>query len=164
MKRFLTFGFCAWSAGSVCAQMTLPGSFGVSPSGAATYDIPIQVAPGVAGIEPKLSLSFNSQSGNGLLGLNWNLSGLSAITRCPQTKAQDGASAVLGINYASSDRFCLDGQRLMVIAGTHGATGSEYRTEIEAYSKVVAEAVSGVASAPAKFTVKTQAGLTMEYG
>lgn len=43
-----------------------PGSHQVTPSGAFTYTIPIAVPPGVAGIEPKLSLAYNSQGGNGL--------------------------------------------------------------------------------------------------
>jgi hypothetical protein len=38
------------------AAMTTQGQFGVSPSGAASYTIPLQVPPGTAGIEPKLSL------------------------------------------------------------------------------------------------------------
>ena len=74
---------------------------------------------------------------------------------------QDGAQT--GVNYTASDRFCLDGQRLMVVAGTYGAAGSEYRTELESFSKVVANGAAA-GGGPTSFVVKTKAGLTMEFG
>ncbi|OOG39665.1 FG-GAP-like repeat-containing protein [Polaromonas sp. A23] len=151
-------------AGSVLAQTTVagttPGQFSVNESGAATYSIPIQVPPGVAGMQPQLFLEYNSQSGNGLLGMGWSLSGLSAITRCPRTMAQDGVRG--GVNYDMNDRFCLDGQRLLLISGTEGVAGAEYRTERESFSKITAHGSAG--NGPAYFIVKTKAGLTMEYG
>jgi hypothetical protein len=49
--------------------------------------------------------------------------------------AQDGVRG--SINYDANDRFCLDGQRLVAISGTYGADGTEYRTEIESFSKVI---------------------------
>ncbi len=137
-----------------------PGEFSVSPSGAATYTIPLQVPPGVAGMAPRLALVYSSQGGNGMLGMGWGLSGLSAITRCPQTRAQDGNMS--GVNFDMNDRFCLDGQRLIVISGNYGAAGSEYRTELDSFSKIIANGQVG--NGPASFTVKTKSGLTMEYG
>src|SRR3569832_2490446 len=62
-----------------------PGSHQVSPSGAFTYTLPIAVPPGTAGIAPKLKHVYNSQGGNGLLGMGWTLAGLSVIHRCPKT-------------------------------------------------------------------------------
>jgi hypothetical protein len=146
------------------AQLSAPGQFGVSPSGAATYSIPIQAPPGVAGVEPKLALEYSSQSGNGLLGVGWSLSGLSSITRCPQTNVQDGPNFVRGVNYSASDRYCLDGQRMLSVSGVYGAGGSEYRTEHDGFSKIVANAEPGATSGPGSFVVKTKSGLTMEYG
>lgn len=146
--------------GQATAQMITTGSFGVSETGAATYSIPIGVPPGVAGIEPKLALNYNSQAGNGLLGMGWSLSGLSGVTRCPRTYAQDGSRGAT--NFDANDRFCLDGQRLIAISGAYGANGTEYRTELESFSKIVSYGTAG--SGPAYFVVKSKAGLTMEYG
>jgi hypothetical protein len=137
-----------------------PGSFEVTPAGAASYTIPIQVPPGVAGMEPKLALAYSSQAGNGPIGVGWSLSGLSGITRCPRTLAQDGVRG--SVNFDANDRFCLDGERLMLIAGTYGADGAEYRTERESFAKVVSYGTAG--SGPAWFKVWTKAGQIMEYG
>ena len=137
-----------------------PGSHQVSPSGAFTYTIPIAVPPGTAGIEPKLSLSYNSQGGNGLLGMGWSLAGLSVIHRCPKTMIQDGV--IGGVNYNANDRYCLDGQRLVAISGTYGADATEYRTESESYSRIVSYGSQG--SGPAWWKVWTKSGQILEYG
>lgn len=138
-----------------------PGSFGVSETGAATYSIPIAVPPGTAGMEPKLSLNYSSQSGNGIAGVGWSLGGLSAITRCAQTIIHDGQTR--GVQLDADDRFCLDGQRLIVINGTaYGAVGAEYRTEIESFSRVVS--FGGTVGDPQYFKVWTKAGQIIEFG
>ena len=138
-----------------------PGSFSVNPSGAATYTIPIQVPPGIDGMEPKLALTYNSQVGNGQLGMGWSISGFSSVQRCPQTLAQDGVRG--GMNYDANDRFCLDGQRLMSIGTAVDCWGgTEYRTELESFSKVISCGTAG--SGPAYFKVWTKAGQIMEYG
>lgn len=142
------------------AQMALPSSAGVAPSGAATYQVPLQLPPGVAGMTPKLAFTYNSQAGNGLMGWGWTLDGLSAITRCPQTMVHDGARG--SINFDANDRFCLDGQRLILVSGVYGADGSEYRTELESFSRIVARGAAG--NGPAYFSVQTKSGLAMQYG
>ena len=152
-------------ASSAQAQSTvagsMPGSFRVTESGAAEYRIPIQVPPGVAGMEPKLALVYNSQGGNGLLGVGWGLEGLSAITRCPRTIAQDGVKGE--INYDANDRYCLDGQRLMVVSGSYGGDGAEYRTERESFSKVIGYG-NTCGSGPCWFKLWTKSGQILEYG
>jgi len=137
-----------------------PGSFRVSESGAAIYTIPIVVPPGTAGMAPNLSLTYNSQSGNGILGMGWSLEGLSGIYRCPASIAQDGFKG--GINFDGNDRYCLDGQRLVVVSGTYGADGTEYRTETESYARIISYGTAG--SGPAWFKVWTKPGQIAEYG
>lgn len=167
MRRFgvallLTLiGFVAGTASATTVPGAIPGSFGVSETGAATYSIPIAIPPGTAGMEPKLSLNYSSQGGNGIAGVGWSLGGLSAITRCPQTIAQDGQTR--GVQLDANDRFCLDGQRLVIVnGGTYGAVGAEYRTEIESFSKVVS--YGGTVGDPQYFKVWTKAGQIVEYG
>ena len=36
--------------------------------GVATYTIPLELPEGIGGVQPSLSVTYNSQSGNGLLG------------------------------------------------------------------------------------------------
>lgn len=132
----------------------IPGVFEVTPAGAATYSIPIEIPTGTAGVQPQLALTYSSQGGNGLLGVGWSISGLSAITRCPQTYGQD--NNLTGLTFTSTDRFCLDGKRLMRTGGEapYGAHESEYRTEIDTFSKITAFGDQG--GAPRWFQVRTK--------
>ena len=157
------FASSAWSQTIVAGSMT--GKLGVSETGAATYQVPIQVPPGIADMQPRLELSYNSQAGDGLLGNGWNLAGLSSITRCPKTYAVDADRGT--VNYDTSDRFCLDGQRLVIPSGsTYGAPGTEYRTERDSFSKVTSlgSASGNSANGPDSFKVQTKAGQTMYFG
>ena len=62
---------------------------GTSPSGAKTYEVPINLYPGMHGFAPTLSLAYNSQQGNSALGMGWAMSGLSMITRENKTRHYD---------------------------------------------------------------------------
>jgi Salmonella virulence plasmid 65kDa B protein/FG-GAP-like repeat len=150
----------ASGAGTASAQqMSLPGKFAVSSSGAATYDIAIAVPPGTAGMVPSLKLSYSSHGvGNGLLGASWTLSGLPSIGRCAKTVAQDGS--VGAITFTSTDMFCMDGQRLIAFnGGAYGVDGTAYRTEIESFNRVIQHGTPA-----AWFEVHTKAGQIMEFG
>src|ERR1043165_4936069 len=139
------------------------GKFKVSNTGAATHTIPLIVPPGISGIMPKLSLGYNSQNGNGLLGIGWSLHGLPKITRCPQTLAQDGFNG--GVNLDVNDRFCFEGERLIAINGTYGADGTEYRTERDSFVRIFSYGqVPAPGSGPLYFLVKNKAGESLEFG
>lgn len=66
------------------------------------------------------------------------------------------------MDFDANDRFCLDGQRLMVVSGSYGADGAEYRTEQESFSRIISYGTVG--SGPASFKVWTKSGQVMEYG
>jgi hypothetical protein len=126
----------------------------VSPSGAANYSIPIVVPPGTNGMAPSISLNYNSQGGNGLVGMGWAIGGLSVIHRCGATITIDGFKG--GVNYDANDRFCLDGERLISIGN------NEYRTQHESWQKIVFFGTN--ATDPASFTVRSKDGTVRYYG
>ncbi|NZA25048.1 VCBS repeat-containing protein [Luteimonas sp. SJ-92] len=152
--------------------------FRVDESGAATYSVPIYGVPGTAGVMPQLSLNYSSQGGYGPLGKGWSIGGLSAIGRCRATREAgdfiSGGAPVDGnpaaINYTATDRYCLDGQRL--VPGTGGAacpavsgmSVQTLRTEIESFQRVCAYTPTGGSNGPAFFTVARKDGSTSWYG
>ncbi len=141
------------------------GVAAVSAAGNATYSIPLELPPGTAGIRPALSFEYNSHMRNGLLGVGWFLRGAtSLITRCPQTLAQDGR--IRAVRFDEQDRFCLDGQRLVAVnGGTYGAPGTEYRTEIDSFRRIVSHGqASRPGGGPEYFTVESPDGGVSYYG
>lgn len=141
------------------------GQFAVQ-QGRATYAIELQLPPGLGEMKPDLSLVYMSGAPAGPLGLGWSVSGLSAITLCPQTIAHDGAHKVQTLQSPSSDsRFCMDGMRLIPVPGaTYGSSNMEFRKEIDDFSRIKGLSWPSGASGPTGFTVQTKAGQTMTYG
>jgi len=136
------------------------GAFSVSPSGAATYTIPIKVQNGLSEFSPSISLTYNSQSGNGIAGMGFSISGLSAISIVPRSVYFDGQAEAIYTN--EDNAFALDGQRLLLKSGNNGQTGATYRTENEQYSQI--SITSFANGTPATFQVKTTDGSTYKYG
>lgn len=133
----------------------IPGELTITERGTASYVIPITVLPGTAGLQPKLSLNYDSRASNGYLGVGWSLGGFPVIARCPTTIAQDGF--IDAVNFNSNDKLCLDGQRLTVISGSYWQSLSEYRTENESFSRITYTSTGG-------FQVNTKDGLVYHYG
>lgn len=138
---------------------SLPGVADVSSNGAATYEIPLWVPTGTNDLQPELALAYSSQGGGGQFGLGWGLKGISAIARCVSTKAQNNLPQ--DVRNIATDRFCLDGNQLKLVSGAYAADGSEYRTEIETFSRIKAY---GTAGTPQYFKVERKDGLIYEYG
>ncbi|MDT8405174.1 RHS repeat-associated core domain-containing protein [Sulfuriflexus sp.] len=163
IRRFILYACAAllFSTQSYAVnRIHTPGQFSTNSVGAATYTVPIEVPPGTNGLAPKLSLEYNSQRGDGLLGVGWALGGLQVITRCPQTMSQDGVRG--RVSFDENDRFCLGGQRLMLESGTYGVNGAEYRTESETFAKIIS--YGNVNNGPAWFKVWTKDGRILEFG
>ena len=140
------------------------GNFRVTETGAATYSIPIMTVPGSGGVVPDMSLQYHSEAGIGALGRGWSVGGLSTITRCGQTiESGDGQST--GIQFNEEDRFCLDGQRLILItAGAdYGAHGTQYRAEVDHLARITAYDNDGVGG-PDFFEVERKDGSITTYG
>ncbi|WP_423128611.1 RHS repeat-associated core domain-containing protein [Gaoshiqia sp. Z1-71] len=91
---------------------------GTSPTGGATYQVPVDVYPGPKGIQPQLALVYNSSAGNSLLGVGWGLSGISKITRINKSIYYDGQPG--GISRTKDDALALDGMRLIKTSETTG--------------------------------------------
>lgn len=147
-------------AASIDQARSLPAQFDVTSSGQATYKIPIVTAPGSAGLVPEINLRYSSGGGNGIAGLGWSLSAYGSISRCRQTEGVDHNAKP--ITWTTEDRFCLNGERLLLASGTYGYSGSTYKTEIDSFARVTA--VGGSAGTPNYFTVEYKDGVIETYG
>ena len=136
------------------------GSHSVSATGAASYNIPIAVPPGTYGTAPSLQIAYNSQGGDGPLGIGWSIGGLSAISRTGSDHYHE--QAVTPVSFNSNDRFALDGTRLVGTNGTYGANLATYSTESQNYATVTSYIVNG--PGPDWFQVVKKDGTIMEYG
>lgn len=153
--------FSGTSHASSTVVGSLDGKFEVATSGAATYSVPLTVPPGVAGVNPKIGLTYNSQNGNSALGQGWSLNAATSISRCPASKLSDGYIA--GVSVDSNDRLCLAGAKLKVVEGVYGQQGARYKTEIDQYS-IVTQVGGNLDSSNVWFEVKTKHGRILEYG
>ncbi len=149
------------------APIKLPGSGGVTDTGAATYAMPLRVPDGTNGMQPELGLSYGG--GYGSLGVGFALTGLSSISPCRKTLASDGE--VDGVDFDETDAYCLDGAKLV-----YDAEGNEhwsplavsepgdrvFRTELDTFHRVIAHDATDT-SQPTSFDVHRPDGSKATY-
>jgi RHS repeat-associated protein len=156
----VALGLAALLPEAEAAVGRIEAGYGVTASGSPAYRIPIEVTEGIGGMTPQLAVSYAGPTARSILGVGFTLEGLSAITRCPKTLAQDGVAEAPVV--VSTDRYCLGGARLRLVSGTYGASESTYRTELDAVARITAKA--SVNNIPGWFQVETRDGRIHEYG
>jgi len=140
----------------------------ITSNGNATYTIPIEIPKGSAGFEPPpMGLQYISGSGNGLLGMGWDLIGLYGISRQGRNLHDD--SYVSAISLTNKDRFVYNGSILMCSADDYnGLNNTTYHTKEESFSVITSynsSSAEGRANpGPDYFTVLTKDGLIIEIG
>lgn len=109
------------------------GKAGVNQMGAATYKLNLELPRGINNLEPEISLLYNSQGNQGILGQGWELSSsiFSRITRINKVLDVDGEHSPVGYNN-STDAFAIDGDRLV---GT-GQSGEFKRLQEYEFDKI----------------------------
>jgi Salmonella virulence plasmid 65kDa B protein/FG-GAP-like repeat len=183
LRSLLAMAFAVTASALAYSQ-----SVDVSSSGLPGYAYPITVPPGIAGMAPNIGLSYNGGGVNGPVGYGWSLQGISTITRCAHTRAIDGYTR--GVAYDGNDKLCLDGQRLIQVDPSTGATVNgavtspsisapfqqndsqglssgvrEFRTEKDTFARIRAYGmVNGASDGPKYFKVWTKSGQVYEYG
>jgi RHS repeat-associated protein len=171
--------------------VTLPMSFTVDHTGAATLSVPINAPPGTNGMTPHISLNYSSSQANGFVGVGWTLSGFPAITRCPKTIVTNGAASPVSFanGTGGSDAFCFIGEplvqdqqqsavgqaapqgqqftpggQLIGLSGSYyGADKAVYTTEIEQLARIVSYSAAGY-TGPSSFLMYSRGGLIYEFG
>ncbi|MDO4727142.1 MAG: FG-GAP-like repeat-containing protein, partial [Porphyromonadaceae bacterium] len=143
----------------------MPSNVDVTPMGAASYSIPIQVPPGTNGFQPNIAISYNSQAGFGAMGIGWNISGLSQIERGGKNFYHDGPKVEKNhITFTDEDQLYLDGQRLILLSGKHMKLGAVYGFEVENYARVTIKQIDFQQSNHGLcLELKTKEGAIIQY-
>lgn len=141
----------------------LPESDVNTATGNFIYSIPIRV-PVYRGIEPKLSLTYSSQAGNGDLGVGWQLLGAESVIE--KKSPRMGA-----FQNASNDVYTLDGVELLpctsvstglspscdTARAAYGSSANYYATKIESYKRILFNPATN------QWTIWDQSGVKSTY-
>ncbi|MEW5251535.1 RHS repeat-associated core domain-containing protein [Microbulbifer discodermiae] len=150
------------------AQATTPGgmdySADVTQQGDAVISVPVQVAPGVNGLTPSITVRYsgaryrernNESLPEDILGYGWRLTGFSSIRRCVKGRPNTDS-----IQLDNSDSLCLDGEPLVLVSGVDWQEGAKYRAMRDSFYLVELKQTNG----NTWFEVSAPNGNTKEYG
>jgi hypothetical protein len=157
---FLVLTLTCSSANSASQFDALKGSFSIGELGTARFEVKLRLPKSSGSFAPNIGISYESGAADRLMGPGWAVTGLSQITRCPKTIGQHGT--IEGIKLNSPGPFCLDGKLLIAVQGDYGKDGTVYRTEHEAFSRIVS--FGSLGNGPEWFSVETKSGQILEFG
>ena len=80
LEAFAPTSISGLKAADPTAGLQLMGVPSATQKGDANAEYPIRVPQGIGGLQPSLSIGYNSGGGNGWMGDGWNVNGLSSIT------------------------------------------------------------------------------------
>lgn len=141
---------------------TIKGYSNVSQLGAANYSIPIELPIGSGGATPELTISYNSDSRQGCMGMGWSISGLQNISRVEQSLNNN--NFVKGISKTNLDGFAFNGDILIPQSeNLNGLDGTEYHTKMESFAKIISHTSNNL-NGPEWFEILTKEGVTIEFG
>lgn len=126
--------------------MSLAWDLKMNTDGAAALSIKLDVPPGTQGIDPGLTLMYGSRDGEYVMGPGWTIRGLPSVEHCNRAR----------------QFFCMSGKHLVAIKGAYGAEGTEYRNQVEIFTRMITHgAVNGE---PEWFEMRYKDGSRQEYG
>lgn len=122
--------------------------------GSSSYVIPIQLPAGTNSVVPEMSVYYSSNASDGHMGIGWNLSGISMVSRAPKTIYHDNETRAVQLD--AEDPLMLDGSRLIQ------NTSNTYVKEMYDYSTITAHGSYG--SKAQWYSMETKYGVVMEFG
>ena len=163
---------------AIAAETEIAGSLkrdaNVSSQGVLSYGIPVSIPNSLNGFVPKLTLNYNGQSSDGVMGIGWSISGLSTISRCQSGDTEPSRNMTIAeiVNYEASkfnggkqafelSNFCLDGKKLILTDSGSNNSQVEFHVENDEFSRVTLKLYQN--GTIEKFIVTQKNGTIQEY-